>query len=42
MPKDFNAGVTAKHIVFSLRDLSATTRLVVIGLSPKSTHSTEA
>ena len=42
IPYFFKAGVTAKQIVFSLRALSATTKFVTIGSSPKSTHSTEA
>lgn len=33
---------TVRLMVFSVRDLSATTRLVVIGSRPRSTHSTEA
>ena len=35
-------GVTARHIVFSVREESATTRFVVSGSSPRSTHSTDA
>ena len=42
MPYAFNEGVTARHIVFSVRDLSATTKLVCKGLSPLSIHSTDA
>lgn len=32
----------ARQMVFSVREMSATTRLVVNGLSPLSTHSTDA
>ena len=39
---DGDAYEAAKHIVFSVREESATTRLVRIGSSPRSTHSTEA
>jgi len=35
-------GVTARQMVFSVRDTSATTRLVSKGASPLATHSTEA
>jgi len=41
-PYAFKEGLTAKQIVFSVLLLSATTKLVVIGLSPRSLHSTEA
>ena len=42
IPYDFKEGETARQIVFSVRETSATTRLVVRGLRPLSTHSTEA
>ena len=38
----FNAGGTARQMVLSVFDSSATTSLVVSGSSPLSTHSTEA
>ena len=42
MPRDFMAGVIARQIVdFDLVG-SATTRFVLNGFSPRSTHSTEA
>ena len=41
-PSFFNAGDTARQIVFSLRSGSATTRSVVIGSRPRATHSTVA
>ena len=41
-PKDFSAGETARHMVLLVRLSSATTRLVVSGFRPRSTHSTEA
>ena len=40
--KDLSDGETARHIVFSVRDLSATTRFTPSGSSFLSTHSTEA
>ena len=42
MPYAFKDGETAKHMVFSVRDGSATTRLVIIGSRPRSIHSTDA
>ena len=42
MPNAFNAGDIAKHIAPLPRDGSATTKLVVNGSNPLSTHSTEA
>ena len=42
MPYAFRDGETARQIVFSVLSESATTRLVVSGFSPLSTHSTEA
>ena len=42
MSNSFKAGDTAKQIVFSVRDSSATTNLALNGSSPSSTHSTEA
>ena len=41
-PSAFIAGVAARHIVLSPREGSATTRFVVNGSSPHSTHSTDA
>ena len=38
----FKLGETARHIVFSVREASATTRLVSSGSSPLSRHSTDA
>ena len=38
----FSAGVTARQMVFSVLPVSATTRFVFSGSSPRSTHSTEA
>lgn len=37
-----SAGDTARQMVFSVREASATTRQVSSGSSPLSTHSTEA
>ena len=42
IPKDFSAGQTARHMVFSVRPASATTRLADKGSSPRATHSAEA
>ena len=42
MPYDFKEGDTARHIVFSVRSVFATTRFVVSGLRARSIHSTEA
>ena len=39
---NFKDGDTAKHIVLSVLDSSATTSLAVKGSSPRSTHSTDA
>ena len=41
-PFALSEGETARHMVFFVRDASATTRSVVMGSSPRSTHSTEA
>ena len=38
----FKDGLTARHIVFSVLLLSATTKLVFSGFNPRSIHSTEA
>ena len=42
MPYAFSDGETAKQMVFSVRLSSATTRFVVSGSRPRSTHSTLA
>ena len=42
MPRAFIAGVIARQMVLSVRSLSATTKLVVMGSSPNSMHSTDA
>ncbi len=42
MPIALSAGDTARHMVLSERSGSATTRRVVIGSRPRSTHSTDA
>ena len=42
IPYFFRDGETARQMVFSVRLSSATTRLVVSGSSPRSTHSTDA
>ena len=41
IPQAFRDGVTARQMVFSVRLKSATTKLVVRGSRPRSTHSTE-
>ena len=41
-PRAFMLGLTARQMVFSVRVPSATTRLVVMGSSPRSAHSTLA
>ena len=41
-PYDLRAGETARQMVFSVLEESATTRFASNGLSPRSTHSTEA
>lgn len=41
-PYFFYDGETARHIVLLERELSATTKFVVRGFKPRSTHSTEA
>lgn len=41
-PSAFIDGETARHMVLSLLSGSATTRFVVMGSRPRSTHSTEA
>ena len=42
IPIALSDGETARQIVFSVLELSATTRFVVIASSPRSIHSTEA
>lgn len=42
IPYSFKEGDTARQMVFSVRDASATTRFVVRGSRPRSAHSTEA
>ena len=42
IPRAFSEGDTARQMVFSVRLLSATTRLVRSGSNPRSTHSWEA
>ena len=41
-PRNRKDGETARQIVFSVREESATTKLVFIGSSPRATHSTVA